>query len=305
MSHIAPVFTEVMHLALVLLAAPALAGAMGWLEARLSGHVGPSILLPWHFLVRLSRKTAVLPESASRLFSLAPAVALSATICAAALVPSFTLGTALAPLADGVVVASLLSLARVATTLGALDTGSASSGLAAQKTTALAVMAEPALLIFVLSLALMGGSFNVELVIGQQQEGTLLPAAASALALTALLALAFVDVCDTSQGLQLDYSGIDLAVARVTVWVRRVVWIDLIGALFVPVGMAGPGDGLVEWGIGLLCWAIKLLVAVVCLASVGTLLGRASGRDMPNIAGAAALLALLATIVVLVGASTS
>ena len=84
-----------------------------------------SVLLPWRDLVRLSRKTAVLPESASPVLSLAPAVGLSATICAAALVPSFTLGTALAPLADGMVVASLLSLARVAATLGALDTGSA------------------------------------------------------------------------------------------------------------------------------------------------------------------------------------
>jgi formate hydrogenlyase subunit 4 len=305
MNHIAPAFTQIIHLALVLLAAPATAGAMGWLEARLAGHVGPSILLPWHLLVRLSRKTAVLPESASRALTLAPAVALSATICAAALVPSFTLGTAFEPLADAVVVASLLSVARVATVLGALDAGSAPSGVAAQNATALAVVAEPALLLFVFSLALMGGSFNLELVIGQQREGTLLPAAASALALIALLALVFADVCDMSEELQLDYSGIDLAVARVTVWLRRVVWIDLIGALFLPVGMAGPGDGPAEWGIGLLCWAIKLVVAIVCLAFVRALFGRASRRDMPNVAGVAALLALLATIVALAGASNS
>ncbi len=305
MSHIAPVFTEIVHLALVLLAAPMTAGAMAWLEARLAGHVGPSILLPWHHLIRLSRKTAVIPESASRALSLAPALALSTTICAAAMVPSFTLGTALAPLADAVVVASLLSLARVVTTLGALDTGSASSGLAAQQATALAVMAEPALLLFVFCLALMGGSFNLELIIGQQREGMLLPAAASALALTALLALTFADILDTSRGLQLDYSGIDLALARFTVWLRRVVWIDLIGALFLPVGMAGPGDGPADWGIGLLCWAAKLLVAVLCLASVRTLLGSASRRETPSLAGAAALLALLATIVVLAGATTS
>jgi formate hydrogenlyase subunit 4 len=226
-------------------------------------------------------------------------------MCAAALVPSFTLGTAFEPLADAVVVASLLSVARVATVLGALDAGSAPSGIAAQNAMALAVVAEPALLLFVFSLALMGGSFNLELVIGQQREGTLLPAAASALALTALLALVFADVCDTSEGLQLDYSGIDLAVARVTVWLRRVVWIDLIGALFLPIGMAGPGDGPAEWGIGLLCWAIKLLVATLCLASVRALLGRAGRRDMPNVAGVAALLALLATIVALAGASIS
>src|ERR1700722_19082782 len=116
MSLIVSLFAEIVHVALMLLAAPATAGVIGWLDARLAGHTGPPILRPWRDLVRLSRKTPVLPESASPVLSLASAVGLSATLCAAALVPSFTLGTALAPLADGMVVASLLSLARVAVT---------------------------------------------------------------------------------------------------------------------------------------------------------------------------------------------
>jgi formate hydrogenlyase subunit 4 len=304
MSLIVSLFAELLHVILMLLAAPATAGVMGWLDARLAGHAGPPILLPWRDLVRLSRKTPVLPESASPVLPLAPAVGLSATLCAAALVPSFTLGTALAPLADGMVVASLLSLARVAVTLGALDTGSALAGIAAQRGTTLAIMAEPALLLFVFTLALMGGSFNLDLIIGQQHEGMLLPAAASALALTALLALVFADITETATGLELDYSAIDLAVSRVTVWMRRVVWIDLIGGLFLPIGMAGPDDGLVDWGIGLLCWAVKLVIAVICLTSIRALLGRAVRRDIPDLAAIAALLSLLATIMVLAGAGT-
>jgi formate hydrogenlyase subunit 4 len=302
MSLIASLFAEILHVILMLLAAPASAGVMGWLDARLAGHSGPPILLPWRDLVRLSRKTPVLPESASPMLSLAPAVALSATFCAAALVPSFTLGTALAPLADGMVVASLLSLSRAAVTLGALDTGSALGGIAAQRGSTLAIMAEPALLLFVFTLALMGGSFNLDLIIGQQHEGMLLPAAASALALTALLALVFADICETSTGLELDYSGIDLVVSRVTDWMRRVVWIDLIGGLFLPIGMAGPDDGLADWGIGLLCWAVKLVAAVICLTSIRALLGRAVRRDIPDLTAIAALLALLATIMVLASA---
>jgi formate hydrogenlyase subunit 4 len=305
MSHIVSLFAEILHIALMLLAAPATAGAMGWLDARLAGHAGPSLLLPWRDLVRLSRKATVVPESASRMFSLLPAVGLGATLCAAALVPSFTLGTAFAPLADGMVIASLLSLARVASTLGALDTGSAAAGIAAQHSSALAIMAEPALLLFVFTLALMAGSFNLDLIIGQQREGTLLPAAASALALTSLLALVFADICDATTGLELDYSGIDLAVTRFTVWLRRLVWIDLIGGLFLPLGMAEPGDGLSDWGIGLLCWAAKLVLAAVCLTSVRALLGRAVRRDMPDLGAIGALLALLAAIMVLADAGTS
>ncbi len=305
MSHIVSLFAEILHVALMLVAAPVTAGAMGWLDARLAGHAGPPLLLPWRDMVRLSRKTTVVPESASSVFSFAPAVGLGATICAAVLVPSFTLGTALAPLADGMVIAALLSLARVATTLGALDTGSAAAGIAAQRSSVLAIMAEPALLLFVFTLALMAGSFNLNLVIGQQREGMLLPAAASALALASLLALVFADLCDASAGLELDYSGVDLAVVRFTVWLRRLVWVDLIGGLFLPFGMAEAGDGLLDWGIGLLWWAAKLALAVVCLTAVRALLGRAGRRDMPDLAAIGALLALLAAIMVLADAGIS
>jgi formate hydrogenlyase subunit 4 len=237
--------------------------------------------------------------------SCAPVVSLSATLCAAALVPSFTLDTVLAPLADGLVIASLLSLARVATTLGALDTGSAPAGIAAQHSSTLAILSEPALLLLVFSLALMGGGFNLNLIIGEQHDGMLLPQAASALALTSLLGLVVADVSDNSAALELDHSGIDLAMCRVTVWLRRLVWIDLIGALFLPVGIAGVDGGLLDWGVGLLCWAAKLMTAIICLAAVRALLARVSRREMPNLVGLAVLLALLATIVVLASTVTA
>lgn len=304
MSVIISIVAEMLHLALMVLAPLVVAGIMDWLDARLAGREGLPILLPWRNLVRLSRKTAVVPESASRVLSLAPAISLGTTFTAAALVPSFTLGMALAPLADGLVVASLLSMARVAGSLGALDTGTAASGVAAQHGSALAVLAEPALLLFVFSLALMGGSFNLDLIIGQQREGMLLPAAASAVALTSLLALVFAEASDTSAGLDLDYSGIDLAVSHATVWLRRLVWIDLIGALFLPIGMAAPDEGLMQWGTGLLCWVAKLAIAVICLCCSRTLLGRVARRDMADLAGIAVLLALLAAIMVLASEGT-
>ncbi len=301
MSVLISLFAQILHIALMVVAAPAIAGVTGWLDARMVGRSGPPVLLPLRDLVRLSRKITVTPESASPARDLAPIVSLGATLCAAALVPSFTLGAALTPLADGLVIAGLLSVARTATMLGALDTGSAASGLAAQHATALAVLIEPALLLFVFSLALMCGSFNLDLIIGQQQDGLLLPAAASTLALTCLLALVFADISEASGGLDLDYSGLDLALCQVTAWLRRLVWIDLIGALFLPIGMAGPDGGLADWGIGLLCWVAKLAAAVICLSGVHAILGRVSRRDLPDLVGIAALLALLATIMVLAG----
>lgn len=305
MSVIVALIAQVLHIALMLLTAPAVGGSTDWLEARLAGRSGQPFLQPWRDLIRLTRKTAAFPESASGVLLFAPAVSLGATLSAAALIPSFTLGTALAPLADGLVIASLLSVARVAMVLGALDTGSAAPGVAAQSNSTLAVVSEPALLLIVFSLALMGGSFNLDPIIGQQREGMLLPVIASVFALTSLLALILVDISDASVGLDLDYSGVDLAVVRVTNWLRRLVWIDLIVGLFLPVGIAGRDGSLLEWGIGLVCWAIKLVAAIIALSFFRAVSGHVTRQNMPDLVGAAVLLALLATIMVLATAGTA
>jgi len=192
----------------------------------------------------------------------------------------------------------LLSLARAAACLAALDTGSAESGLMAQRSCTMAVLSEPALLLLVFGLALMGGGFNIDLIIGQQRDGILTRAAASALAVTCLLALSFIDITSPIR-LDLDISGIDLAMSRFADWLRRVIWIDLIGGLFLPVGMAGPDAGLIGWGAGILAWTLRLVLAALCLSAVQTLIGPIAQRETPNLIGIAALLALLAVIMVL------
>ncbi len=305
MTLIVAFLAQAIHLGLMLLAAPSVAGVTDWLDARLAGRPGPPILLPWRDLARLSRKAPTIPESASSVLAFAPLVQLAATLTAAALVPSFTLGMAFSPLADGLVVAGLLSAARMAACLGGLDSGSAVPGLRAQQACARAVLTEPALLLFVLTLALMGGGFNLDLIIGQQRDGILLPAAASALALTSLLALAFADAADPTAGPDPDDSGTNLAIARFAGWLRRLVWIDLIGGLFLPVGMANAGSSPLDWATGMICWAAKLAAAVIGLSIVRALLGSGSPRTLPNLVGIAALLALLAAIMVLAGSATA
>ena len=91
-----------------------------------------------------SRKTPMLSESTSIVARLAPSAALTATLAAAALVPSFTLGMALSPLADMLVIVALLTIARVAITLASLDSGAPLPGFAQQGASARAVLAEPA-----------------------------------------------------------------------------------------------------------------------------------------------------------------
>jgi formate hydrogenlyase subunit 4 len=296
---------QILHIGVMILVAPTAAGAMDRLDAKLTGRGGPPILLPWRELVRLSRKTPLLIESVSVVSRFGPVVGLGATLSAAALVPSFTLGMALSPLADMPVIVSLLTVARVAIALAAMDAGTALPGLTEQGASALAVLAEPALMLAMIALALMGGSFNLDLVIAQQREGVLSPAAGSALVLNALLALVLADVSAPGRGSEEAFGGMGLAMVRVVGWLRRLIWIDLIGGLFLPIGMANAENAPLTWLLGLTYWVIKLGAFMVVLSGIQMVLGRIPRHNLRDLIGVAALLALLAIVMVLASAGTA
>jgi formate hydrogenlyase subunit 4 len=299
MSIVLPVVAQLLHVALVLAAAPVIAGLADWLDARLVGRAGPPVLQPWRDLLRLVRKTPVSRDNTAAVSRLAPVVGLSVTLSAAALVPSFTLGMALSPLADMLVIVSFLTLARIVAAGAAFDSGVALPGLAAQQASALAVLAEPALMVVAFTLALMGGSFNLDTVMLQQREGLLLPATASAVALAALLGLVFVDIDAALSAIDQTFTGTDLALSRLSIWLRRVIWFDLIGGLFLPLGMATVEANLLDWLIGLVCWTTKISAFTLGLASFQSFVGRVHPRGTLDLLGVAALLALLAAIMVL------
>ena len=236
---------------------------------------------------------------------MAPSLGLGATLSAAALVPSFTLGMAFAPLADVLVIVSLLTLARLAAGLAALDSGAAWPGLAVQGAAARAVLAEPALMLTVVVLALIDGSFNLDVIAGQQRDGLLLPSAAATVALTAMLALVFAEASTATDGLEHMQSGAELAMSRMALWLRRMVWIDLIGALFLPLGMASAGDDVLAWLTGLGSWGVKLAVFIAGLSAIQTIAGRVASKDLPDLLVVAGLLALLAIVMVLASTATA
>jgi formate hydrogenlyase subunit 4 len=197
------------------------------------------------------------------------------------------------------VIVSLMTVGRVASGLVALDSGTAQPGLAAQGCGMRAILAEPALLLAAFSLAPGGGSFNLDSIIDQQREGIALSTAASAVTLSTLLVLVFTDASSVDRGLDQMLSGTDLAIARMTGWLRRLIWIDLIVAVFLPVGMATADSGPLAWPAGLLVWAIKLGIFTLGLSGVLTTLGRMPGKRLRDLTGIAALLALLATMMTL------
>ena len=286
---------QLLHIVLMAVAAPTLVGVLRWMQARLAGQVGPPVLQPWRDLLRLWRKQRLLAESASLVSEMAPAVAASATVVAACLVPSFALGMTLAPLADLLVILGLLAAANCALALAAMDAGIATSGMVASRTVLLGGAVEPALLLVLLVLGLTAGSLNLDLIAAMQIEAGADWRIGGVLGLAAALLVALVDV-SREEPLAQDLSGADLAAVQTTAALRLLVWLDLIGAMFLPVGMARPGAGPVAWVIGAGCWLMRTLLFAVLLAVLRTVVGRIGLRQAMRLTAVAMLLGLAAAV---------
>lgn len=294
-----------LHAALMLAAAPLLAGVQAWVRARLLGRAGPPLMQPWHDLVRLSRKRPVLPGPASWLFEGAPFACLSAIAVAALLVPSFTLGMATAPLADLIVLAGLLALDRCVLALAGFETGTALGGMGASRVMLAAVWAAPPAALVILLLATLAGTSNLDAACAVLREA---PPGLAIAWLPAAAALAIIGFVMAGRGLggppltlmqdaaALDYSGPALAVVTYAGQLRTLVWITLIAALVLPFGLAPGGAGPLAWGVGVAAWIVKAGALGVAVAALETVLAGPFLARVPPMLGVAAVLAFLAAV---------
>jgi formate hydrogenlyase subunit 4 len=299
----------IIHAVLVLAAAPALAGLLARLGARLAGRSGPDLLQPWRDLRRLARKQPVVPESASPLFVAVPGAVLALNAAAALLVPSFTTGMLTGPLSDLLVVAGLLAASRAVLGLAALDAGTALAGIGASRTSLLTALAAPALLLVVLVVAGSAGNSNLDLAAAGLRDAGFAPRTPLLLAIPALALAAFALQTEAAgqepaMGLaaaRLEYSGRHLAALELAAWLARITWLGVIADLACPYGLAGVDWGLAAWVAGVALWAVKLLVLGAGLAVLQALAGVPAPGRLPAWLGLATMLALLAAIFLVIG----
>ena len=233
---------QLLHIALMAATAPTLIGLHRWMQARLAGRAGASPLQPWRDLIRLLRKQTVLAESASNVTIDAPVACAAATAVAACLVPSFALGMTFAPFADLLLISGLLIAARASLALAAMDAGTAVGGMAASRTMLFGTLAEPALLLVLFVLALLAGSLDLDVVAAMQIENGADWRTGVGLALAATSLVALIDVM-RREALAMDLGGRDLALIEASDALRLLVWFNLIGAMFLPFGMAAGRRG--------------------------------------------------------------
>ncbi|HEY1932153.1 MAG TPA: NADH-quinone oxidoreductase subunit H [Acetobacteraceae bacterium] len=299
MTALLALLAELLHCALMLAAAPTLLGLLRWTEARLARRRGPHPLQPWRDLARLLRKHATLAENASPMFLAVPIASLAATAVTVLLVPSFTLGMAFGRFSDLLVLGGLLALPRMLRSLAALDAGTGSGGATAARAMSLTVLAEPAMFLVILTLGMLSGTTNLDLLISVQHGGMLQPGGASALLAAALVAIG-LGTSEPLDGLA-EYGGVDLAALTLAEGFRLLVWLDLIGAVFLPLGMSPAYAGPVGWSVGVLAWAVRVAVLTGMLSVFRHVGGHI--RRVPLLLAAASLLGLLATALAIASAA--
>jgi formate hydrogenlyase subunit 4 len=307
-------FTQLVQSALVLALAPLLTGFTRKVRARLLRRRGPSALQPYRDLLKLIRKEAVIADNASWLFRVAPYVVFSTTWIAAALVPTFATGLIWSTAADLIVIVALLGTARFVLALAGLDVGTSFGGIGSSREMLFASIAEPAMLMAVFTLSLYAGSTQLSSIsifmLGPQAGLSI----SVALALVALIIVSIgenaripvdnpathLELTMVHEAMILEYSGRHLAVIEAAAAVKLLLYVSVIGCVFVPWGMAVVGAGAWAYAIGLAAYAVKLAVLAFLLVLFETAIAKMRVFRVPDFLGIALMLGLLGTILLFV-----
>jgi len=302
------------QLLLVLLLAPLLTGYVRKVKAHLLRRQGPQMVQPYRDLLKLLRKEVVLADNASWLFRVAPYLIFATTWVAAALVPTFATGLAFSPAVDLIAIVALLGSARFMLALAGLDVGTSFGGIGSSREMMIASLAEPAMLMIAFTLSLLAGSTQLSSVATFMQGPDVGLRVSLAMALVGLIMVAIaenaripvdnpathLELTMVHEAMILEYSGRHLAVIEAAASLKLLLYLSLIGCVFVPWGIAVAGQDLPAYLTSLLIYGIKLAVGGFLLAVFETAVGKMRVFRVSDFLGAALMLGLLAALLLFV-----
>lgn len=292
---------QLLHVALLVLAAPILAGMLAWAGGGFAGTPAAIIRRQRDDLVRLWRKRPAPTEPSAALLRAEPAISAAITLVVALLVPSFAFGMLLAPLGDLLMLTGLLTLTRLLGVLAELESGTARGGLVAARHTRLGTLALTAMMPAILALALTAGGLTLDQIGAARFDEVLISGATRGLAAVALAAIATADL--STPGLDDSRTGPDLALGRLTEALRLLIWFNLILALFLPIGLITPDSSPGAWLLAILSWIGRLVALTVLVVLPRALIGSVAERWLSGSLMLAIGLAMLAAILALTHAS--
>ncbi|MCK4176663.1 respiratory chain complex I subunit 1 family protein [Aciditerrimonas ferrireducens] len=314
---LSPVVIQAAQVLTVAVFAPFVSGVLAKIEALGQGRRGPRVLQPYYDLVKLLRKEILVPEPASWVFLVAPALAVACFLTVPILIPVLTsyplpLGIMGDILAGGFV----LSLGGFALALGSAETGSPYPQLGSSRAMTFGALIEPAILFVTFTVALTTGT-DLPYAEGDAVRASLAQALSPAHVLV-MVAFFLVVLNDTGripvethastlelgmidEARTMEWSGPLLALVRFGSMVKQfVLYVILIDVFTAPWGLAGsrsPG------AIGLA--VVALIGKALAVGTVFTLIDNSFSKlrlfKLTEFMAAVFLLAVLAVMVDLAG----
>ncbi|PIV77828.1 MAG: formate hydrogenlyase [Rhodobacteraceae bacterium CG17_big_fil_post_rev_8_21_14_2_50_63_15] len=308
---------QALQMLVVLTLAPGLTGLVRKIKARLTRRRGASVLQPYRDLARLMRKEVVLAENASWLFRVSPYMIFAATWVAAALVPTFAIGLHFSWTADLIAIVALLGSARFFIALAGMDVGTSFGGIGSSREMMIGTLAEPAMLLVAFSVALVAGSTELSNVVAFMASGDVGIRVSMGMALIALTIVAIaenaripvdnpathLELTMVHEAMVLEYSGRHLAMIELAASLKLLLYVALIGCVFVPWGIAPANAGLDGLIAGLLLFLAKLVALGFLLAVFETSIAKMRVFRVPDFLGVALMLGLLGTLLLFVSRS--
>ena len=312
-----PLALQVGQAVLVVALAPLLTGIVRKVKARLLRRRGASVFQPYRDLLRLTRKDAVLAENASWLFRSAPYVTFACIWAAAVFVPTFATRLPLSAAADLIVIVALLGTSRFMLALAGLDVGTSFGGIGSSREMMIASLAEPAMLMIIFTLALMARTTDLSTIAADFALGHVGLRVSLGLALVALIMVAIaenaripvdnpathLELTMVHEAMVLEYSGRHLALIEAAASLKLLLYVSLIGCVFVPWGIAAPGDGPGAIAAALAAFAGKVAIGGALLAVFETAVAKMRVFRVSEFLTGALLLGLLAALLLFVSRS--
>jgi formate hydrogenlyase subunit 4 len=287
--------------------APLLVGWVNQCRAWLQNRSAPPLLLPYHMLRKLLHKDAVLAESASPLFRAVPYVVFGCMLVAAGIIPSLGTDLPAGRAADAIALIGLFATARMFIALGAMDIGTAFGSLGARREMLIGFLAEPALLMVLFNVALIGGSTAVPALADRMlgQGFAVSPSLAFAALAFVMVLLAenarlpidnpatHLELPMIHEAMVLEYSARHLALIEWASALKLFNYACLGFAFFVPAGLAGQDAGAADLLLAAVALVAKLVLAGAALALFETLSAKLRVFRAPEFLAMAFMLAVL------------
>ena len=305
------IVTQVLEVLAALAAAPLFVGWINQCRAWLQNRSAPSVWLPYRGIRKLFHKEAVIAETASPFFRVAPYIVFGAMTLAAAIIPSMGTRLPLTIAADAIALVGLLATARVFQALAAIDVGTAFGTLGARREMMVGFLAEPALLMVIFVASLISATTALPAVtenLATQSVGLYPSLAFTAIAFTMVLLAenARIPIDNPATHLELtmiheaqllEYSARHLALMEWAAALKLFNYACIGFALFVPWGVSTRAGGPVTLLASIPLLALKLLVAGAALALIETVSAKVRVFRAPEFLGVAFVFAVLGLLV--------